>query len=456
MSSEFVTVPGIRVVRTLARDAHVERLLVQVDDDGPEPAELIRAIDAVGVDRVARLLAALDRLEPAGLGGVRDVVADALAPAVLLTHRRGTRLAELLLVRERWQAGEAVSLLTPVTDAVARMHDAGVAHGALGAARILVTVDGAEVIGLDGAELFSPGAPEVVREGVDAVARDRRALRELAVDVLERVDGSRASAAEQLSSRVGAAPDPRVIPELLEGLAQLAAAIPVGLDVVADSAAHRDERDVPRPSGPEAGAAPPGFLARLLADWGGVAADAAIPEAVARARQLLDGAPPNRRRLLVGGGAAVAMAGLLLAIIPPAERSSSAATVPSPAPPSQAPPSTPPVEPDVEPDVETDPADAVVTLLARRDACFRELSVLCLEGVDQAGSAALDDDRRALLAMRDGGEGSPASVELVRVRVVERLGDSALVELGPETAPASLLLMRSEAGWRIRDWVAGG
>ena len=146
------------------------------------------------------------------------------------------------------------------------------------------------------------------------------------------------------------------------------------------------------------------------------------------------------------------MAGILLALIPPVGQTPSVASGSSstPSPEFLAPTAA------AASDVEADPADAVATLLSRRDTCFRELSLLCLEGVDQAGSAALDDDRRALLAMRDGAEGDAASVEVVGVRVVERLGDSALIELGPETAPASLLLMRSEAGWRIRDWVAGG
>jgi hypothetical protein len=38
--------------------------------------------------------------------------------------------------------------------------------------------------------------------------------------------------------------------------------------------------------------------------------------------------------------------------------------------------------------------------------------------------------------------------------VVERLGDSVLVDLDPESQPASVLLMKGEAGWRIRDYVA--
>lgn len=453
MSSEFITVPGIRVVRVLARDAHVERLLVHVDDDdGPAAAEVIRAVDTGGAERVGRLIAALDRLDTAELGGLRDVIEDAHAPAAVVAHRRGTRLSELLLVRDRWRAGEAVSLLTPVTQAVARMHDAGVAHGALGASRILVTADGAELLGLDGAQLFAPGSPEVVREGVDAVARDRQALRDLAVDVLERIDGSRATAAEQLLSRVRSAPAAQVVHELLEGLAQLAAAIPVRVDAAGEVDETSAERVVVGPWEPEPRDAPPRPLARLLAELGGSSMYRAIDEAVARVRALLDRVPANRRRLLIGGGSAVAMAGMLLAIIPPTDRSPPVASGSSSAPSPGLPSPTAPVTTDVE----ADPAVAVATLLARREACFRDLSLLCLEGVDQADSAALDEDRRALLAMRDGAEGHPASVEVVDVRVVERLGDSALVEVGPETAPASLLLMRSEAGWRIRDWVAGG
>jgi hypothetical protein len=34
---------------------------------------------------------------------------------------------------------------------------------------------------------------------------------------------------------------------------------------------------------------------------------------------------------------------------------------------------------------------------------------------------------------------------------VEQLGDSALIAVGPESQTASVLLFRTEAGWRIRD-----
>ncbi|MFW8745955.1 hypothetical protein, partial [Mesorhizobium japonicum] len=98
-----------------------------------------------------------------------------------------------------------------------------------------------------------------------------------------------------------------------------------------------------------------------------------------------------------------------------------------------------------------DPAAAATVLLRRREACRRELSVLCLDGVDQDGSAAADLDRAALRSAQDGGELVadlvPAATD-ASPRLGERLGDSALVTL---TGGASMLLVREGDGWRIRD-----
>ena len=92
-------------------------------------------------------------------------------------------------------------------------------------------------------------------------------------------------------------------------------------------------------------------------------------------------------------------------------------------------------------------------LVARRDGCFRDLSVLCLDGVDEGGSSALDADRAALRGIMDGGD-APPGVQLSSPTLVERLGDSALIDLGPDSDPASVLLLKGEAGWRIRDYLA--
>ena len=79
--------------------------------------------------------------------------------------------------------------------------------------------------------------------------------------------------------------------------------------------------------------------------------------------------------------------------------------------------------------------------------------MLCLDGVDEPGSSALDADRRAIRGILDGGE-APPHPDVRSPTLVERLGDSALVDLGPDSDPASVLLLKGEAGWRIRDYLA--
>jgi eukaryotic-like serine/threonine-protein kinase len=80
----------------------------------------------------------------------------------------------------------------------------------------------------------------------------------------------------------------------------------------------------------------------------------------------------------------------------------------------------------------------------------------CLDDVDQRDSAALDADRELLGATLAGGESPPLpEFDPGFVALTQRLGDSALVSLGPDREPASVLLVKGEAGWRIRDYLAG-
>jgi len=109
-----------------------------------------------------------------------------------------------------------------------------------------------------------------------------------------------------------------------------------------------------------------------------------------------------------------------------------------------------------------DPVAALTALLELRATCLRDLSVLCLDAVLEPGSSALDADAAMIRRLQDGGELQDALLlEPVAPTLVERLGDSALVSLGAtekdagNSEPASVLLMKGEAGWRIRGYVAG-
>ncbi|QNO36453.1 hypothetical protein H4J02_07875 [Protaetiibacter sp. SSC-01] len=454
--------PGIRVVRVLERDAHTEALLVRLGLREPHPAVLLRALDDVGARMRRRELAALDRARGDGVIRVLDVVGDDTAPAALVERLAGPRLAAVVADRQVWRAGEAVTVLAPLADAIGRLHDAGVAHGAVSAARLVLSDRGPVLDGLLHAELFAPGSPEVVRERLPGVAADREAVRELAALLLARVDGPRSAAARELGALVGAASGARVLEELAQGLSELAAATPLGIAKREGPAPREDAapRLVPVVREPARIDDRPDTPVRF-------ALGARVPALVAGVRARLDALPAARRRLAVGGGAALAVASVMLAVLPSGSDGRADAGPEPLAQTQRAAPETQPTadaqrtaEPESAADAGSaaiagdDPLAAAVALLDRRERCLAELSFLCLEEVDQAGSAALADDRRAVTALREGREAEPSGVEPVDAQLVERLGDSALVRVGPETAPASLLLVRSEAGWRIRDWVA--
>jgi hypothetical protein len=114
-----------------------------------------------------------------------------------------------------------------------------------------------------------------------------------------------------------------------------------------------------------------------------------------------------------------------------------------------------------------DPVAAADALLRLRGECLRTRSESCLEGVDQPGSVALAADLSVLRQTPPVGTGQDRTPSATQPSapppgppvLVERLGGTAIVavpaallgDAGPETPPASLLMVRSEAGWRIRD-----
>jgi hypothetical protein len=349
-------------------------------------------------------------------------------------------LAEVLTVRRGLDAGEAVTVLAPVAAGLARMHAAGVAHGAVSAEHVLFDAQGAPVlIGFGQATLFEPGMPEVGLEQLPGVIDDRRALAALAVEVLGRVTGARAAAAAAFAERLrGASPD-ELATLLAEELFELAAARPVVFG------SEESERPSPRAVGvqpvaePDGPAAPAGLLERALLTGPAVIARE-------RVRALWGSWSPVRRRMTLAIGVAALVVVVAVAVTPGAP----AAVIDAPVASSASPGTAAAIPESVTSD---DPLEALDQLLSRRAECLREVSVLCLDDVDQQGSAALDDDRQVLDAvLADGAVPPPLSAD--GAAVVERLGDSALIALAPDSDPASVLLLKGEAGWRIRDYLS--
>jgi hypothetical protein len=102
-----------------------------------------------------------------------------------------------------------------------------------------------------------------------------------------------------------------------------------------------------------------------------------------------------------------------------------------------------------------DPVDAARVVLDARLACFlaRPAAAACLEDVLDGTSALLGEETAALSVS---GAGASRDYSGARLSLVESWGGAALVGVVPDAArapkskPASLLLVRSEAGWRLR------
>lgn len=447
---------GHRVLRLLAVGARSRVWLAEGD-------LVLKELSEGETGRLVDEVAALERAAGEHVVPLLDVSAGE-GRAVLVFPRlaRGS-LADVLAAPRPLAGGEAVTALVPVVQALARMHRAGVAHGALAPGAVLLRADGAPVLtGFGSAVRFEPGLPEVLLERVEAVAADRAALAALAAGALRRVSGPRAAAAAALADRVQGESTAELEERLAVELFALATACPLEPDRAgagpgpADTAG--DEGATPAPAGrvvrvqqvEEPREEPPVQRSPLPA-WvpaGALAVLESGPVALVRreARRRWEALGPSRRRvvLAVAAGATVL---LVLTALPGGGPDPAAMPVVSDSPtafPSQ------PLMTAADPE---DPLAALAMLLARREECFRALSVLCLTEVDQDGSAAAAADRGALEAIA--GEGSPVpGIDAEGARIAERMGDTVLIELAAGSDPSAILLMRTDAGWRIRDYLA--
>jgi hypothetical protein len=435
------TVAGHRVLRLLAHGTRSQVWLAAGD------VVLKVLTPPIAVDAAGHEAEALHRARGEHVVELLDVSLSADAAVLVFPRLPRGSLADLLARRRSLDAGEAVTILAPIATCLARVHGAGVAHGALTPDAVLFREDGAPMLtGFGRAELFEPGIPEIEREGLAGVVADRAALLVLADAVLARASGARSKAAARLRDDLHDVPPGLLAERMAAELFGLASARPLRFEA--------DERPVPDPPGravkvaeipvdePETPVGTVQGLASRLLESG--------PAATVRAavRERWAGWTAGRRRAVLASAAAGSVLLVALVVVPgPTVRVPAAVEAPQEA--------VPPTSSEVPDGGDDDPLVALHELVTRRDGCFRDLSVLCLDGVDEAGSSAWDADRMALQAILDGGD-APRSLSLTSATLVERLGDSALVDLGRDSDPASVLLLKGEAGWRIRDYLGAG
>jgi tRNA A-37 threonylcarbamoyl transferase component Bud32 len=425
---------GYRVIRKLGDGARAEVFLGHSDEATESPVALkayrAGAGDAVGLAEIE----ALHRGAGAHVVRLIDVGPDAEGTPVLVLERlTGGSLARALRQRDRLEPGEAITILAPLAETLARLHDLGVLHGGIGAEAVLFDANGAPVLACFGrSRIVEPGMSEAAREAEPGFAVDLAQFAALAGTVLERVPEP---AATTLLEEHG------TLRAFAARLFELGDPLAVRLDAAPESPSvpARLVRSEPIDEEPS-----PSLAALALPEWIQRALPSALPQLLARLRATL--ATVRRPVWLAAGAVAVAL--VVALVFAPSGQSPDAA----PAPPT---PSASPVTA-VGPVTADDPVAAVEALLVARERCIRELSVLCLDAVGQPGSAALADDQALIRAVQEGGElPGDRLPDLSEATLVERLGDSAIVALGADSEPASVLLMKGEAGWRIREYLTG-
>jgi hypothetical protein len=368
-------------------------------------------------------------------------------PCLVLERLARGSLAHLLERRERLNAGEAITILAPIATAVEVLHASGVVHGTIGAGAVLFRESGAPVLARFGrATLIEAGLASALLAPL--VAADRADLAELSALVLDRV-GSRAATELGHWARANAASDAfesvladrlfslgEATPVLFDATTPVASAVPAR--VATGAAAHRQrvtgiarlQTLVPVEIAGHAIDAVRSLRVVRTSVW--VAAASVLVALVAAVLVIPAGTDGTQARANTLATPASRAASVPATTEPTAVASGESST---PAPPE-------------------DPTIALTALLSTRDRCLDELSVLCLDAVDQSGASALDDDADLIRGVRTGGEVPATSrIGASAPRLVERLGDSALVDLVGNGKPASVLMIRTEAGWRIRDYL---
>jgi len=442
---------GYRIVRKLGEGARAEVFLGYPTRQGAqERAVAIKVFrpDVTDVS-IAAEIEALSRAAGDHSLPLMDITTAPDGAQVLILERlTGRTLARLLRDRPRRSLGEAITILAPLALALRRLHLAGVVHGAVRQDAVLFDAAGAPVLACFGhAFPISPGQPPALLDAVPGVGLDIRAFADLTDAALGAVDHPTARALADWVASSPALESDGWFDELADRLFDLGLPEPIDFrpdatPLVESRVPGRLARGAPVEVEEQPGSRIPDWIARLLPEGSA--------DIVQRARV---GLRVVRPRVWVVAGVVGAALVAALVLVPPSETgaakgpfagsNSSASALVTPA-------------PDAGPVSGDDPVAALVALLDARERCIRQLSVLCLEAVGQAGSAALAHDETLIRALQNGTQWpEPFTLTAGQVTIDERLGGSVILDLVDvaDSEPASILLMKGEAGWRIRDYL---
>jgi serine/threonine protein kinase len=488
-------IAGYRVGRKLGTDADADLYLGHCapNDDlhGHRQSVTLKLFRSEAASmQVERELDVRSQLNPGGASSLLDLatLVDGRV-ALVLDHLAGGSLVRYLREHAPLSSGEAVTILAPIVLSLAALHRAGYALPDLSVASIEFTAEGRPLIDRWGAleQLPAPLVDGGVRR--DLLSADLHRLIRMFREVFAALDPADPVArhAEGIAGWGEEAVEQLTTPDCLAGLEQAlfawSDAVPLRLgrpSISADS----DRADLP--------------LCRIARVTEEATEGSVEPEVVVGTKKTPRFVFPHvnlawfesfrKRRatkpILVAVMIASGLIALALSALPVRETADDAAAVTahSSATGSVSVPMTSGTDAEHAAIAADDPVAASIALLSVRAICLAESSVLCLEGVNQSGSAAMAADRYAVRTSQQADGEKPAESLGPDARLVERTGDSALVEItrietdsaqpddvrpdaSPSSSveepaagdaqtkskPASLLIIKGEAGWRVRE-----
>jgi hypothetical protein len=469
----------------------------------------------VAEERSMRLIDRLQRLAAPGVPRVVDVVVDdARGPAVVLEFC-GDSVASILAGGAEITAGEIVTLAAPILTALLALHDRGFAHGDVSVGSIAVGAGGRPLLlGCERSVEF-PAEHEQAREAAaDDLHRLADALTELGREVRDphardRVvagaDAIRSGAVTPFSPAFRASAEVRLF--------EIAEPSPLAFSAAAERELLGAERVSPvrvsagalRPRPPERRPglidALHGVIARARGRFesrsqgepraviqlgqrrdggdhpgrgdrgerGGRTEKSRLPASRGRHDQRSGSAGPRRRGPLIVGATIVAITIVVLVLVPTGKpaRSTGAADPsvatresPQPAEPARTDSVTgSPASPEPGP-ASSSSAESSDDVVAGARAALDGIAGCAAVQEDSCWRSVIEPDT-ALLAELSASEdplsGLPAALSLpvdaVEMTPRDDYGDLRVVLVTPtdETRPASVLMIRTEAGWRVRD-----
>ena len=493
-------VAGYRVLRRIATGDRADVYLAVVDahddvdahePDAPAAARPLVALRLYDVSASDDAIATEIEVMASDASGATPALVDVATlddgrTCVAVERIPGAALTQLLVERT-FLAGEAVTLLAPIVQAVRELERRGFVHPRLSAADVLLDERGRpRLVGLGSVRRLEeiPAGPDrvaLLREGEAALLR-------LVEDVAAATHptGALAGCVAVLTASLARRPFTTCADQLERAIFDVAAPA-----AIADVAVHERSTAVPArivPAPVQRVTEQPGLVADPVARtphaarFRRIASLAQLPEQlVDDVAAAADGASTRalrghvaavlssrRRQLVVAGSSGAAMLAVMLTLVPPGGGAVSVADSEA-GPVASAIPSAgagQPVEIDVPDGVgaEVDPVSAASELLEVRASCLASRDLDCLTAVLQPGSPIAASDRALLLGdgpeggglEGEGAEGGAAvgPFDLGAIDLVADMGSAVLLGVpyaDAEREPASLLMMRSEAGWRLRE-----